>query len=142
MKKNVLIPMILVAATMFTSTMANAQTVPTVPSAGMINHDIFITLKNPTPEAIEKQLELGRKYLTNHPGEVSFSSTVVAQGLTRHKQVSYLYNETDFSVAFHMVFANAKAHDEYQVSDAHVNHFIPLSNPNWTKIRVFDSVIE
>jgi len=107
---------------------------------GNIHHDIYITLKDKSPENAQRQLELGRKYLTNHPGELSFSATVLAHNLTRHKQVAYLFNEDDFDVAFHMIFSDRQSHDAYQVSDAHVNHFIPESNPNWVKIRVFDSV--
>ncbi|WP_445494366.1 DNA methyltransferase [Photorhabdus sp. SF281] len=77
-----------------------------------------------------------------HPGELSFSATVLAHGITRHKQVSYLFNDTDFTVAFHIVFTNAEKHNEYQISKAHVDKFIPMSNPNWEKIRVFDSEIQ
>ncbi|PYE88173.1 Dabb family protein [Phyllobacterium leguminum] len=107
---------------------------------GRIHHSIYITLKDKSEAAVRKQLELGEKYLSDHPGELSFFATVVARNLTRHKQVAYLFNEDNFDVAFHMIWADAKSHDAYQVSDAHVNHFIPQSNPNWVKIRVFDSV--
>jgi hypothetical protein len=107
---------------------------------GHIHHDIFITLKDKSAARVQKQLALGKKYLANHPGELSFFATVLAHNLTRHKQVAYLFNDDDFDVAFHMVFSDRQAHDAYQVSDAHVNHFIPESNPNWVKIRVFDSV--
>ena len=65
---------------------------------------------------------------------------MLAHNLARHKQVPYLFNDDAFDVAFHIVFSGRKAHDEYQVSDAHVKHFIPESNPNWVKIRVFDSI--
>ena len=107
---------------------------------GHIHHDIFITLKDRSAAAVRRQLELGKKYLANHFGELSFFATVLAHNLTRHKQVSYLFNDDDFDVAFHMVFSDRQEHDAYQVSDAHVKHFIPESNPNWVKIRVFDSV--
>jgi hypothetical protein len=110
------------------------------PAEGRIHHDIFITLKDKSPAAVQRQLELGKKYLANHAGELSFSATALAHNLTRHKQVAYLFNDDGFDVAFHMVFADRQAHDAYQVSDAHVKHFIPQSNPNWVKIRVFDSV--
>ena len=116
-----------------------AQQAKTETGDGRIHHDIFITLRDKSPKAVERQLDLGRKYLTNHPGELSFSSTVLAKNLTRHKQVSYLFNDDEFDVAFHVIFANRRAHDVYQTSDQHVNHFIPESNPNWVKIRVFDS---
>ncbi|AOK29626.1 MULTISPECIES: hypothetical protein [Burkholderia] len=122
------------------STVTLAQQTSPASADKPIHHDIFITLKDKSPAAVQKQLELGRKYLTNHPGELSFSATVLAQNLTRHQQVSYLFNEDNFDVAFHLVFSGRSAHDKYQVSDAHVKHFIPQSNPNWVKIRVFDSV--
>jgi hypothetical protein len=111
-----------------------------MPDDTPIYHDIYITLKDKSPSAVQRQLELGKKYLANHPGELSFTATVLAHNLTRHKQVPYLFNEDNFDVAFHMVFSGRRAHDDYQVSDEHVKHFIPDSNPNWIKIRVFDSV--
>ncbi|KXF79423.1 hypothetical protein ATN84_06910 [Paramesorhizobium deserti] len=120
--------------------MAAKKTTSSTHANGHIHHSIYITLKDKSAAAVAKQLELGRKYLTNHPGELSFFATVLAHSLTRHKQVAYLHNEDNFDVAFHMVWADRQAHDEYQMSDAHVNYFIPQSNPNWVKIRVFDSV--
>lgn len=124
---------------------ASANAAPTkgasfAPAKGHIHHSIYITLKDKSPDAVKKQLELGKKYLTKHPGELSFFATVVARNLTRHKQVAYLFNEDNFDVAFHMVWADREAHDVYQNSDRHVHHFIPESKPNWVKIRVFDSV--
>jgi len=126
----------------FSSTDSVAATENTSGAAASerIHHDIFITLKDKSPAAVQRQLELGKKYLTNHAGELSFFATVLAHDLTRHKQVAYLFNDDAFDVAFHMVFSSRQAHDAYQVSDRHVKHFIPESNPNWVKIRVFDSV--
>lgn len=109
------------------------------PDDKTIYHDIYITLKDKSPKAVQRQVELGKKYLSNHPGELSFTATVLAHGLTRHKQVAYLVNDTGFDVAFHLVFDGRQSHDKYQVSDRHVKHFIPESNPNWVKLRVFDS---
>jgi hypothetical protein len=109
------------------------------PDDAKIYHDIYITLKDKSDKAVQKQLELGKKYLAHHKGELSFSATVLAHNLERHQQVPYLVNEEDFDVAFHMVFAGKWAHDLYQDSPAHVNDFIPKSKGNWVKIRVFDS---
>jgi hypothetical protein len=105
----------------------------------MIFHTIYITLKDNSKEAIKRQLALGEKYLANHPGEIAFAASVYDPNVTRHKQVSYLVNE-HFDVAFHMMFKDRKSHDAYQVSPRHVKQFIPESNTNWVKIRVFDSV--
>ena len=122
------------------STTAATQDASNDAADGHIHHDIFITLKDKSAAAVQRQLEFGKKYLANHPGELSFYAAVLAHNLTRHKQVAYLFNDDDFDVAFHMVFSDRRAHDAYQVSDTHVKHFIPESNPNWVKIRVFDSV--
>lgn len=119
-----------------------AQRLKAADHQGPIHHDIYITLKDGSKEARAKQLELGEKYLTNHPGAISYVGTVLATNLTRHKQKSYLYNEDNFDVSFHMIFVDAKAHNAFQVSERHVKQFIPQSAPNWTKIRVFDSVEE
>lgn len=126
-----------------TKTAGDASTPGSPPTSRStpIHHDIYITLKDHTKIAVQKQLRLGKEYLgvRQHPGELSFSATVLATGLKRHKQVPYLHNETDFDVAFHLVFANARAHDKYQCSYAHVHEFIPKSKSNWQELRVFDS---
>jgi len=90
--------------------------------------------------AISKATQTWKEISGKPPRRVSFLATVLAHDLTRHKQVAYLFNDDSFDVVFHLVFSGRQAHDAYQVSDAHVNHFIPESNPIWVKIRVFDSV--
>lgn len=122
------------------STKEASMTPDDTPEDPPIHHDIYITLKDRSSGAVQRQLGLGKEYLADHPGELSFSATVLAQNLIRGKQVPYLVNEDDFDVAFHMVFSSRLAHDEYLASDARVKHFIPESNPNWVKVRVFDSV--
>lgn len=106
-----------------------------------IQHDIFIKLKDSSLDSSKRQLELGIKYLAEHPGQLYFGASCLAFNVDRHKQVPYLVNELDFDVAFHMIFKDAQSHDMYQVSDRHVKHFIPESKGNWSKIRVFDSKI-
>jgi|SRR6185437_4931892 len=108
----------------------------------MILHQIFLTLKDNRENEIRRQLELGEKYLTDHPGEVSFAASTLAHGLKRHKQVQYLHNEQNFDVAFHIIWKDVASHDAYQVSDKHVRHFIPLSKSNWTEVRVFDTELQ
>lgn len=110
--------------------------------SGTFLHQIFITLKDKSEKAVQKQLELGNRYLTGHPGELSFEMSVLARGLKRHKQVAYLHNEQNFDVAFSIVWKDAASHDAYQTSDKHVKHFIPLSKSNWIELRVFDTEIK
>ena len=61
-----------------TSTIAATQDTSDAAATGRIHHDILITLKDKSPAAVQRQLELGKKYLTNHPGELSFFATVLA----------------------------------------------------------------
>lgn len=50
-------------------------------------------------------------------------------------------NVRDFDVALHLVFANKKAHDDYQVSPRHLK-FVDEGKATWEKVRVFDSYIQ
>ncbi len=47
-------------------------------------------------------------------------------------------NDRNFHVGLHMVFADRKAHDTYQVHDRHKN-FIEQNKDTWRQVRVFDS---
>ncbi len=47
-------------------------------------------------------------------------------------------NDRQFDVALNVVFANRKAHDEYQVAPRHVQ-FVTEHKPTWAAVRVFDS---
>ena len=106
-----------------------------------IHHSIYITMKDNSPAEVKRQLQLGKEYLSNHPGQLSLMCCTLSKGLERHKQVSYLHNEQNWDVSFHLIFESAEAHDKYQTSDRHVKHFIPMSKDNWTELRVFDSTI-
>lgn len=106
---------------------------------GTIRHSIYILMKDTGSDAVERQLQLGRRLLTGHPGQIGFSAAVLATGLVRHQQVPYLQNYTAFTVSFHFVWENAAAHDEYQTSDRH-RQFIAQSNSNWERLIVLDSV--
>jgi hypothetical protein len=80
----------------------------------------------------------GRQNRIQELDEKEQESEDLIDNLHGHK-VPYLFNDDGFDVAIHIVFADRKALDEYQVSDTHVRHFIRESNPNWKTIRVFDT---
>jgi hypothetical protein len=98
-------------------------------------HLVYFTLKDHSPEAIQKQLAACRKYLTDDPGVVFFAAGTRTPGLERE------VNDKDFHVALTVVFKNRAAHDRYQVAPQHLK-FIDESKPNWAKVRVFDADVE
>jgi hypothetical protein len=95
-------------------------------------HIVYFTLKDNSPAAIQKQVELSKKYLTDHAGTLFFAVGTRTPDLNRE------VNDKEFDVALHVVFKNRAAHDEYQTAPRHLK-FIEESKPNWAKARVFDA---
>lgn len=106
----------------------------------VIQHNIYIKLKDSSPEKVKAQFDLGKKYLSKHPGQISLSYGELAKKITRHQQKPNLNNIEDFDVVFSFIFENEKAHDVYQISDRH-KKFILESNQNWDNIKILDSKI-
>jgi hypothetical protein len=109
---------------------------PTPTAAGreaLLVHNVFFSLKDNSRPARDRLLQACRKYLTPHPGIVSFACGTRAEELQRP------VNDRDFDVALHIVFANQAAHDQYQNAPLHLQ-FIEENRDNWQKVRVFDSV--
>lgn len=98
----------------------------------MLNHDVFFTLHDDSPGAIEALVAACHKYLKNHPGVVFFSAGTVTPDLARP------VNDRMFDVALHVVFADRAAHDAYQTAPDHLK-FIEEFKSNWKQVRVFDS---
>ena len=96
----------------------------------MLSHAVYFSLKDRSPAAVAALVESCRKYLTGHPGTVSFSVGTCA---SYDRQV----NDRDFDAALEIVFESHAAHDAYQTDDRH-NQFIAEQAPNWSKVRVFD----
>jgi quinol monooxygenase YgiN len=107
------------------------------PSKGsdmLLSHDVFFTLKDNSAAARQKLVEACKKYLSGHPGTVSFSAGSRAEDLARD------VNDKDFDVALHLVFKDKAAHDAYQDAPRH-KQFIEENKDNWKKVRVFDSYV-
>jgi hypothetical protein len=100
----------------------------------MLSHDVFFTLKDSAPAERQKLVEACKKYLSDHPGTVSFSAGTLADDLNRE------VNDRDFHVALHILFKDKASHDKYAVADTHLK-FIAENKDNWTKVRVFDSYV-
>jgi heme-degrading monooxygenase HmoA len=101
----------------------------------MLGHMVYFTLKERTPEAIDKLVEDCRTYLTGHPGLVFFAAGTLVPDLTRP------VNQTDFDVALHTVFESREAHDAYQTAPRHLE-FIERNKASWERVRVFDAYVE
>jgi hypothetical protein len=100
----------------------------------MLAHMVYFTLKDKSAAEKDKLVAACKKYLSKHPGTVYFSAGTLVEDLKRP------VNDRDFDVALHLVFKNRAAHDQYQTAKRHVQ-FIEENKENWTKVRVFDSVV-
>jgi len=101
----------------------------------LLSHDVYFTLKDRSPAAVDALVAACRKYLTVQPGIEYFCCGKRDPALVRD------VNDRDFDVALHVVFTDRAAHDAYQEDDTH-NRFIAEMKQNWSKVRVFDSLVE
>jgi len=101
----------------------------------MLSHNVFFTLEDDSPEAVQHLVTDCHKYLKNHPGVVFFAAGTLANELARP------VNDRMFDVALHVVFKDKAAHDHYQTIDDH-QKFIEFNRSNWKQVRVFDSWVE
>lgn len=101
-------------------------------SGPQVVHNVYFSLHDNSPAAIERLVASCKKYLTDHPGTVYFNAGVLSQPLSRP------VNDRDFDVALHVIFASMADHDAYQTHPRHIA-FIEENKPTWKKVRVFDS---
>ncbi|WP_437229716.1 Dabb family protein [Planctomicrobium sp. SH661] len=101
----------------------------------MLSHNVFFTLEDDSPAAVEKLVADCQKYLKNHPGVVFFAAGTVGNEFARP------VNDRMYDVALHVVFTDKAAHDFYQTVPDHLK-FIEENKPNWKQVRVFDSWVE
>lgn len=101
----------------------------------MLAHNVYFSLKDRSEASIGKLLAACRKYLTAHPGILSFACG------TREPALNRAVNDLEFDVSLHILFETKAAHDAYQ--DAPLHHtFVAECRDNWAKVRVFDSAVE
>lgn len=100
----------------------------------MLAHMVYFSLKDRSPLAVDRLVQACREYLTDHPGVVFFACGTLCAELDRP------VNDRDFDVALHVVFDSKANHDLYQEAPRHLE-FIAEQKPNWSKVRVFDSIV-
>ena len=98
----------------------------------MLAHHVYFTLKDSAQEAQQKMVDACHKYLKGHAGTLFFAAGTLTPDLTRP------VNDRDFHIALHVIFENRQAHDDYQVSERHLQ-FIEENKEGWEQVRVFDS---
>ncbi len=106
-----------------------------MPAAGLLAHNVYFALHDPSPAGRARLLEACRKYLPGHEGIVFFACGTLAEELRRE------VNDRDFDVGLHIVFRDQADHDAYQVSASH-ERFVAENRAGWRRVRVFDSVAE
>jgi len=94
-------------------------------------HNVYFSLKDPTPAAAQRLLDACRKYLADHSGVVYF-------GCGTPCDLDRPVNDRNFEVGLHIVFSDRAAHDRYQQLPQHLQ-FIAENKDTWRQVRVFDS---
>ncbi|MBI1903378.1 MAG: Dabb family protein [Planctomycetia bacterium] len=97
-------------------------------------HNVYFTLHDGSPEAIEKMVAACHKHLTGHEGTVFYAAGPLAADFDRP------VNDRGFHVGLHVVFKNKAAHDKYQGHERHLK-FIEENKASWKQVRVFDSYV-
>jgi hypothetical protein len=98
----------------------------------MLAHDVFFTLNDNSPAAVDALIADCRKYLKDHPGVLYFAVGKMGPEFARP------VNDRMYDVALHVYFADKDSHDVYQTHQDHLT-FIEKNKPNWKQARVFDS---
>lgn len=100
----------------------------------MFAHNVFFSLNDGGPSAIQALVSDCHKYLSDHPGVVFYAAGTVSD-------IDRPVSDRDYDVALHVVFTDRAAHDAYQAAPAH-QEFIARNKENWKKVRVFDSDVD
>ena len=97
----------------------------------LLVHNVYFSLKEPTPANRQKLVDACHKYLSDHPGTVFYAAGTPAD-------LNRPVNDRDFDVALHVIFKDRASHDAYQTAPNHLK-FIEENKADWAKVRVFDS---
>jgi hypothetical protein len=100
----------------------------------MFSRDVYFSLTDNSPRATQAMVDLCKKHLSKHSGEVFFAVGTLAEDFNQK------VNDRDFDVALHIVFKDLAAHDRFK-DDERYKQFLDAAKPNWKKVRVFDSYV-
>jgi hypothetical protein len=97
----------------------------------MFAHNVFFSLNDASPSAIQALVHDCHKYLSDHQGVVFYAAGTLSD-------IDRPVSDRDYDVALHVVFTDRADHDAYQAAPGH-QEFIARNKANWKKVRVFDS---
>lgn len=98
-------------------------------------HSVFFTLKDRSASAREKFVASCHKYLSGHPGVVSFEVGTIAEDV-----VEPGVSVRDFDVSLLLVFDDKAAEAKYLKDPRHVK-FVDENKALFEKVRVFDTYL-
>ena len=97
-------------------------------------HMVYFKLKDNSGANRAKLVAACKLFLSGHPGTVYFGTGTLAGDLNGD------FNDREFDVSLHLVFANKEALDNYLADGRHLK-FIEENKANLEKVRVFDSYL-
>ncbi len=99
----------------------------------MIAHNVFFTLHDNSPAAVEAMIADCHRDLAPLPGIVFCAAGTCSD-------VDRAVSDREYDVALHVVFKDRAALDAYMSDPKHVA-FMDKHGGNWKEVRVFDSCV-
>jgi quinol monooxygenase YgiN len=99
----------------------------------MIAHNVYFTLHDRRPAAVQAMIEDCHRDLARLPGIVFYAAGTCADA-------DRSSSEADFDVALHVVFQDRAALDAYMIAPKHVA-FMEKYEANWKDVCAFDSCV-
>jgi hypothetical protein len=99
----------------------------------MIAHNVYFTLHDNRPAAVQAMVDDCHAYLAHLPGIVFYAAGTPAD-------VERSSSGDAYDVALHVVFPDRAALDAYMTAPRHVA-FMDKHGDNWKDVRVFDSCV-
>ena len=95
----------------------------------MIAHNIYFTLHDNSPAAVQAMLDDCRRYLAHLPGIVFYAAGTPLDD-----------DHRGYDVALHVVFQDRAALDAYMTAPQHVE-LIEKHESNWKDVQALDSCV-
>jgi hypothetical protein len=99
----------------------------------MIAHNVYFTLNDNSPAALQTLVKDCHEYLAHLPGIVFYAAGICSD-------VDREVSDREYDVALHVVFQDRVAMDAYMSASRHVA-FMEKHSDNWKIVRVFDSCV-
>jgi hypothetical protein len=101
----------------------------------MVAHNVFVSLKDKSPDSVKRMLEATKKHFTGFPGVIFF-----AVG-TRSRDGDGPAVDRDFDLSLHIIFRDRETHQRYMDSERR-REFSLANRAHLGKVRLFVSEVE